>query len=132
MTTPDQTIAAARVLKEVRRALEPTLKPLEGEIRAELSMVELAKLSTMLLTYTLDKDLSTESAAKNYIALQNTVLTAAMRAVKLPDLSALLPAAAKTAEVRAVLEAHKAEALLRVLGGTSAVPTFGAPVSFED
>jgi hypothetical protein len=134
MTTSDQIIATAQAVKDARRVLEPALKPLEAEIRGELSMIEMAKLSTMLLTYNMDKTLSTESAARNYIALQNTILGAAQRLTKLPDLAGQLPAAAKSPEVATVLRELKAEALLKVLGTDKPASGFtpAAPVSFED
>ena len=130
----DAIIAAARAVKDARKILEPVLKPLEGEIRGELSMLELAKLSTMLLTYNLDKGLTTERAAGNYIALQNMILGAAQRAIRLPDLAAKLPEAARAPDVAAVLRDLKADALLKVLGHSAAPGAFtpAAPVSFED
>ena len=134
MTDNVAIIAVAQAVKDARKVLEPVLKPLEGEIRSELSMIELAKLSTMLLTYNLDKSLTTENAAKNYIALQNMILSAAQRAIKLPDLSAQLPEAARAPLVANVLRDLKAEALLKVLGHSNNPAAFtpAAPVSFED
>lgn len=131
-------IAVARAVKDARKVLEPVLKPLEGEIRGELSMIEIAKLSTMLLTYNLDKGLTTENAARNYIALQNMILGAAARAIKLPDLAAQLPEAARAPMVAKVLDELKANALLKVLGhagsqtGFTMATATAAAVNFED
>ena len=134
MPTPDDIIAVARIAKDARRALEPVLKPLEGEVRGELGMGEIARLSTMLLTYNLDKSLSTESAAKNYIAMQNIMIAAAQRATKLPDLANILPPEVKDPRVAAVLADLKADALLKALGlGGAAPTTFGSTeISFDD
>lgn len=131
MPTDDDIIAVGRIVKECRKAIEPTLKPLEGEIRGELGMGEMARLSTMLLTYNLDKSLTSADAAKNYIAMQNIMLGAAQRAVKLPDLSAMLPPEAADERMSRVLQALNATALLAVL--QKPAMTFGAkPVSFDD
>lgn len=131
MPTDDDIIAVGRIVKECRKAIEPTLKPLEGEVRGELGMGEMARLSTMLLTYNLDKSLTSVDSAKNYIAMQNILLGAAQRAVKLPDLSAVLPAEAKDERVQRVLTALGATELLKALQQQQ--PTFGAkPISFDD
>lgn len=131
MPTDDDIIAVGRIVKECRKAIDPTLKPLEGEIRGELGMGEVAKLSTMLLTYNLDKSLTSVDAAKNYIAMQNTMMAAAQRAIKLPDVSAMLPAEANDERVSRVLQHLNASALLAVLQKPAI--SFGAkPVSFDD
>ena len=129
----DDIMAVGRIVKDCRKALEPALKPLEGEIRGELGMGEMARLSTMLLTYNLDKSLSTADAAKNYIAMQNIMLAAAQRAVKLPDMASTLPAEAQDARVATVLGELGATALLSVLQKSTA-GAFSAPkpVSFDD
>lgn len=131
MPTDDDIIAVGRITKECRKAIESTLKPLEGEIRGELGMGEMARLSTMLLTYNLDKSLTTADAAKNYIAMQNILLGAAQRAVKLPDVTAQLPAEVNDERVPRVLQALGATELLKVL--QKQPMSFGAkPVSFDD
>jgi len=134
MATSEDIIAVARIAKDARRALEPALKPLEGEIRSELGMGEMAKLSTMLLTYNLDKNLSTEGAARNYIGMQNIMIAAASRATKLPDLTKSLPPEVKDPRVAAVLTELKADALLKALGigAPAAIYTPPAAVSFDD
>lgn len=131
--TPEDIIAVSHIVKDARKALEPVLKPLEGEIRGELGMGEMAKLSTMLLTYNLDKGLATEKAAKNYIAMQDIMLAAAARAVKLPNITAHLPAAVKETRVKDVLTELKANALLKVLGhGAAASFTPKPAADFDD
>ena len=134
MATSEDIIAVARIAKDARRALDPVLKPLEGEIRGELGMGEMAKLSTMMLTYNLDKNLSTEGAAKNYIAMQNIMIAAAQRATKLPDLAKILPPEVKDPRGAVVLAELKADALLKALGaGGATAPAFAPkPVSFDD
>lgn len=131
MPTDEDIIAVGRIVKDCRKAIEPALKPLEGEVRGELGMADMARLGTMLLTYNLDKSLTTVDAAKNYIAMQNIMLAAAQRAVKLPDLSAMLPASATDARMAPVLQSLNATALLNALQKPQM--TFGTkPVSFED
>ncbi|MGE3770361.1 MAG: hypothetical protein AB7G06_05350 [Bdellovibrionales bacterium] len=125
-------IAVGRIVKDCRKALEPALKPLEGEIRGELGMGEMAKLSTMLLTYNLDKSLSTPDAARNYIAMQNIMLAAAQRAVKLPDMENVLPPEAKDPRVAPALQELGATALLSVLQKSAGGFTAPKPVSFDD
>lgn len=129
--TDDDIIAVSHIVKDCRKALEPALKPLEGEIRGELGMGEMAKLSTMLLTYSMDKALTTVDAARNYIAMQNIMLAAAQRAVKLPDMAGVLPATAEDPRVATVLGELGAGALLAVLQKPAAgfAPK---PVSFDD
>lgn len=131
MPTDDDIIAVSRIVKECRKAIDPVLKPLEGEIRGELGMGEMARLSTMLLTYNLDKSLGTVEAAKNYIAMQNIMLAAAQRAIKLPDLTATLPTSTADERVPRVLQALNATALLAVLQKPE--PSFGTKaISFDD
>lgn len=134
MTEAADIIAVSHIVKDARKALDTVLKPLEGEIRGELGMGEIARLSTMMLTYNLDKNLSSESSAKNYIAMQNMVLAAALRTGQLPNLTAHLPAEAKDPKVKEVLAGLGADALLKALGhGGNAAPTFGGgTLSFDD
>jgi hypothetical protein len=129
--TDEDIIAVGHIVKDCRKAIEPTLKPLEGEVRGELGMGEMAKLGTMMITYNMDKSLTTADAARNYIAMQNIMLGAAQRAVKLPDLSGSLPETATDPRVEPVLKELGATALLSVLQK----PAFGfapTPVNFDD
>lgn len=130
--TDDDIMAVGRIVKDCRKALEPALKPLEGEIRGELGMGEMAKLGTMLLTYNMDKSLGTPDAARNYITMQNIMMAAAQRAVKLPDMASTLPPEAQDPRVAAVLGELGANALLSVLQKPAAGFTMSKPVSFED
>ena len=135
MPTAEDIIAVSHIVKDARKAIEPVLKPLEGEIRGELGMTDMARLSTMMLTYNMDKALSTEKAATNYIAMQNILVGAALKATKL-NVAAQLPPEAKEPRVKDVLTALKADALLKLLGHApaSAIPggNFGGGISFDD
>lgn len=132
MHNADDIIAVSHIVKNARKALESVLKPLEGEIRGELGMGEMARLSTMMLTYNMDKALTTAKAAKNYIAMQDILIGAAGRTVKLPNLASHLPAEAREPIVKQVLEELKAAALLNILGHAAPAGFSTTAVSFDD
>jgi hypothetical protein len=80
----------------------------------------------------MDKSLGTTDAAENYIAMQNILLGAARRAIKMPDVASVLPPEAREPRVAEVLKHFEADELLAVLQQGPADPFAAKSTSFDD